>query len=363
MIAARAPNGYNVWVHRSTIAVSAARPAGAGQPLNPPIVLASNFRENGDYVRTHGTETWAALEAVIGELEGGHATSFSSGMAAAAACLFALAPRVLVLPDASYMGVRALVGDLADYTGVAVRYVDITSTRSVAEACDGADVLWVETPTNPNLDVADLPGLVAAARRHDVTVVVDSTFATPMFARPLSDGADIVMHSGTKFIGGHSDLLIGLAVAADEVLHDRLRHARVVNGATPGALEAFLALRGVRTLPLRMERAQANAAQLAQRLAAHPAVSEMRWPGFGAVASFVVHGGQPAADAVCSRVELCVPATSLGGVETTLERRQKYEGDSYVNPGLIRVSVGIEHIDDIWDDLNQALGPISLSRA
>jgi len=184
---------------------------------------------------------------------------------------------------------------------------------------------------------------------------VDSTFATPICARPLDDGADVVMHSGTKFIGGHSDLMIGLTVTADEVVHDRLRHARLVNGATPGALEAFLALRGLRTLPLRMERAQASAAVLVERLRAHPGIEEVRYPGWGAMVSFVVAGGADAADAVCRRVRLLVPATSLGGVESTIERRQKYAGDAHVPPGLLRMSVGIEHIEDVWADLVSAL--------
>jgi cystathionine gamma-synthase len=186
-------------------------------------------------------------------------------------------------------------------------------------------------------------------------VVVDSTFATPVCAQPLRDGATVVMHSGTKFIGGHSDLLIGLAITADRGIYDRLHHARLVNGSTPGALEAFLALRGLRTLPLRMERAQANAAELVDRLRSHPAVAETRYPGFGAMVSFVLRGGAAAADDACRNVRLVVPATSLGGVETSMERRQKYAGDAHVPPGLIRMSAGIEHVDDVWADLAQAL--------
>lgn len=347
-------------LHRETIAVSAGRPTGVGEPLNHPIVLASNIRgEEGVYARTHGVATWEGLEEAIGALEGGRATSFSSGMAAASACLFALAPRVLVLPTFSYLGVRALVNDLVEQARMQVRFVDITDTAAVVEASDGADVVWVETPTNPTLDVADLATIVAGARRTGARVVVDSTFATPVCAQPLQDGADLVMHSGTKFIGGHSDLMIGLVVAADEVLHDRIRHARLVNGATPGALEAFLALRGVRTLPLRMERAEGNARVLVEKLRAHAAVAEVRYPGNGAMVSFVVSDVDgpdgAAADAVCRRVRLLVPATSLGGVETTIERRQKYAGDAHVAPGLLRMSVGIEHVDDIWDDLAEAL--------
>ena len=343
-------------MHRSTIAISSGRPIGVGSPLNHPIVMASNFRgEEGVYARTHGTATTDGLEECIGALEGGQATAFSTGMAAASAALFALAPKVLVLPTDTYLGVRALVTDLVEQARVEVRPVDIADTAAVIEAIDGADVVWIETPTNPTLQVADLVTLCAAAKSAGASVVVDSTFATPICSRPLEHGATIVVHSGTKFIGGHSDLLIGLAITTDVVVHDRLRHARLVNGAMPGALESFLALRGARTLPLRMERASANAVELVERLRAHPAVDDVRYPGFAAMVAFVVNGGAQAADAVCRNVGLIVPATSLGGVETTLERRQKYAGDAHVNPGLIRMSVGIEHVDDIWADLSAAL--------
>lgn len=342
-------------MHPATTAVSAGRPIGAGEPLNQPIVLASNFRDTGNYSRAQGTATWQALEEAVGALEGGMALAYSSGMAAASSTLFALAPRVLVLPDHSYMGVRALVADLVKQTPLEVRFVDISNTAEVVAATAGADVVWVETPTNPTLDVADLDAICAAAAAAGAKVVVDSTFATPMCAQPLRHGATVVMHSGTKFIGGHSDLLMGLTVTNDADVHERLNNARLVNGCTPGALESFLALRGLRTLPLRMERAQANAVDLVARLRAHPQVEEVRYPGTGAMASFVMRSGAAAADAVCAAVQLVVPATSLGGVETTIERRQKYAGDAHVPPGLIRMSVGIEHIDDIWADLQQAI--------
>jgi cystathionine gamma-synthase len=346
---------------RATIAVSSGRPREHGDPLNHPIVLASNFRgEEGVYSRTHGTATWEGLEDAVGALEGGRATSFATGMAAASAALFALAPRVLVLPTYSYLGVRSLVEDLVEQSRLQVRFVDVTDTAAVVEASDGADVVWVESPTNPTLDVADLAQITEAADRFGAAVVVDNTFATPICANPLADGATIVIHSGTKFIGGHSDLVIGLAVTGDDVVHDKLRHARLVNGATPGSLEAFLALRGVRTLPLRMERAQANAAVIVERLRADPRVASVRYPGWGAMVAFEVAAragtAADAADAVCRAVALIVPATSLGGVETTLERRQKYAGDAHVPPGLIRMSVGIEHVDDLWADLDAALG-------
>ena len=265
-----------------TLAVTAGRPAADGAPLNSPIVLASNFRAASDYSRDDGTDTWRAFEAALGALEGGSALAFGSGMGAAHAALHALAPRVLVLPTVCYMGVRGLVAQLAARGGLEVRSVDITDTAAVVAACAGADVCLVETPTNPTLDVADLPRICAAARAAGARTVVDSTFATPLGLRPLDHGADVVLHSATKFIGGHSDLLLGALVTSDAALLHKLHEARTFAGATPGALETFLALRGLRTLPLRFEAAQASARALAPRLQVHKAVERVRYPGRGA---------------------------------------------------------------------------------
>lgn len=339
----------------ATIAVTAGRPSQPGDPLNQPIVLASNFRAGGEYTRTHGTETWAALEIAVGALEGGRAIAYSSGMAAAAAIVYALAPKIIVVPTFSYLGVRSLLTEYQSQGHVVLRPVDVTDTAQVAEAAIGADVVWVETPTNPTLDVADLPAIGDAAQHAGARLVVDSTFATPLLQRPIEHGAAIVLHSGTKFIGGHSDLLIGLCITADDAVFERLVQARTFQGATPGALEAFLAVRGLRTLPLRLAAMQHNAVTLVERLRAHPAVAEVRYPGQGAMVSFIVHGGAPAADALCAEVRIVVPATSLGGVETTIERRQKYAGDAHVPPGLLRMSVGIEDVDDLWADLDAGL--------
>jgi cystathionine gamma-synthase len=338
-----------------TIAVTAGRPSGTGAPLNTPITLASNFREVGDYSRTHGTDTWAAFETAIGALEGGRALSFGSGMAAAAAAIYALAPKVVVAPEYSYLGVRALLAEQVAQGHLELRPVDITDTASVLAAARGADVVWIETPTNPTLDVADLATLCAGAEAAGVATVVDSTFATPLLQRPLEHGASIVLHSATKFIGGHSDLTLGVCVTTSEAVYDRLVQARTFQGGTPGALEAFLALRGLRTLALRLDAAQTTARALVERLRDHPAIDHVRYPGTGAMVSFVMRGGAPAADAVCAAARLVVIATSLGGVETTMERRQKYAGDAHVPPGLIRMSVGIEDVEDLWTDLASAL--------
>lgn len=366
-----------------TLAVIAGRPVDDGDPLNEPLVLASNFRAGPEYNRTHGNRSWEALETAVGAIEGGDCVSFASGMAAASAILFALRPRVVLIPVVSYLGVRSLLQSLVQRGPIEVRYLSSLEINDVRQTLiavgasgqtpvekpgdapgeklgeskrmDNRDViLWLESPANPTLEEADVAGLCALAQEFAVTTVVDATFATPIMMQPLKFGASVVMHSGTKFIGGHSDLLIGLALTRDPQVLDDLRQARTLYGATPGALESFLALRGLRTLPLRYRAATDNARQLANLLGDHGTVSWVRQ--VGPMVSFVVQGGAAKADEVCASVRLIVPATSLGGVETTLERRQKYPGDAGVDPGLIRMSVGIEDVHDLWSDLQQALG-------
>ncbi|MFM8530319.1 MAG: trans-sulfuration enzyme family protein [Ilumatobacteraceae bacterium] len=345
-----------------TRVVSAGRPASAGAPLNVPIVMASNFRDSGDYTRNEGNDLWRALEEVIGGLEGGSCVAYSSGMAAASAILFATHPATVVVPRVSYMGGRKRLERRADHGHVIIESVDFTDTATVAATIesatkrDAADrvLVWIETPANPTLEETDLSAVIAACRRTGAVSVVDATFPTPLGLRPLAEGADLSMHSGTKFIGGHSDLLIGLVSTGKPALLDALVEARSLQGATPGGLESFLALRGVRTLAVRMEASIRNTRVLHERLAAHPAVEWVR--SSGAMLSFVVKGGAAAADLVCESVRLVTPATSLGGVESLIERRQKYAGESHVPPGLLRLSVGIENVDDLWTDLHAALG-------
>ena len=344
-----------------TIAVSVGRPSGDGAPINQPIVLASNFRNAPDYARTDGTESWQALEQAVGALEGGRCVSFASGQGAVSAIIFALRPRVVVIPTVSYLGVRKLFELMGARDQLDTVQVEITDTANVLAELErqttlhGADkvLLWIETPTNPTLDEGDVTALCAGAARIGVRTAVDSTFATPMGQRALADGATVVMHSGTKFIGGHSDLMIGLASTTDDAVHDALIEARTFVGATPGALEAFLALRGLRTLPIRYEASSRNATELASRLRAHPAVAWAK--NVGPMLSFILKDGASAADRACASVRIIVQATSLGGVESTMERRQKYAGDAHVNPGLIRMSVGIEDVEDLWSDLSTAL--------
>jgi cystathionine gamma-synthase len=370
-------------LHPETALICAGRPGhAAGGPLNTPVVLASNFHagamaapgiaaDSRAYSRTDATPTWEALETAVGQVEGGHAVAFSSGMAAIAAVLDLVpASGRIVAPADCYFGVGELLADGQQHGRWAIDRVDLTDTAAVQAAAAGAGLLWLETPSNPLLDIADLPALCAAGRHAGAIVGVDSTFATPLLQQPLAFGADVVVHSATKFIGGHSDLLSGITIARDQALAGRLRHRRGLSGATPGALEAFLALRGLRTLALRLDRGQVNAAELARRLDEHPAVSRVRYPGlpghpghrtaaaqmtgFGAVLAFEV-ADAPTADRLCDAVRVIVHTTSLGGVETTIERRSKLRGQEHVPPGLLRLSVGCEHIDDLWNDLNAAL--------
>jgi cystathionine gamma-synthase len=209
--------------------------------------------------------------------------------------------------------------------------------------------------------VAEIAPIVAAAHEAGAYVVVDNTFATPLLQQPLSLDADLVVHSATKFIAGHSDVLLGAVVTRDDQLHDVLKKRRDMIGATPGTFETWLALRGLRTLHVRLERAQANAAELVRRLQDHPAVGEVRYPGFGAIISIVLAEGAMAADLLTRKTTLWVHATSLGGVESTFERRRRWKTEPATIPdGLVRMSVGIEDVDDLWDDLASALDDLVL---
>src|SRR5215211_17107 len=358
-----------------TVAVKAGRGAGEpGDPLGPPLVMASNFHAGAEreYARTDGTPTWRALEEAIGRLEGGDAIAFSTGMATAAAVLETLPVGArVVYPAVSYLGVRRLLDTHADSGRLEISGVDITDTDATVAALEGADLLWIETPTNPLVGIADLERLAAEASDRGITTVVDNTFATPLLQRPLELGCDVVVHSATKLIGGHSDLLLGVAVARDEEWAQRLRGVRHDTGATPGGLEAWLALRGLRTLPVRIERMQATAHELARRLSEHAAVERVFYPGlpgqpghelaqrqmdgFGTMLAFQVTGGAARADAVCGSVGLITNATSLGGVETLIENRAAAPGEEHLPEGVIRMSIGCEHPEDLWEDLEAAL--------
>lgn len=339
------------------------RPAAAPDaPLNAPVTFASTYHAGGGrgYGR-YGNPGWEAFEEVLGGLEGGQALAFASGLAASSAIL-SLLPEgaVVVAPETAYLGVLDQLRELRDAGRIELRQVDITNATAIKDATDGAAMVWLETPTNPKLEVADIAAAGSAARAVGALTVVDNTFATPLLQRPLEHGADVVLHSATKLIAGHSDVLLGATVTSDAALFGRLDRHRRLHGAVPSPMDAFLALRGLRTLGVRLDRAQANATELVRRLHEHPAVDVVRYPGFGTVCSIEVTGGAAGADTVVNTVRLWVNTTSLGGVESTLERRRRWPAESEtVDESLIRMSIGIEDVDDLWADLSLALDAIS----
>ena len=348
----------------ATLAVTSGRPPHvADNPLNEPLTMASTYVAGGDveYGR-YGNPTWSAFEQALGDLEGGRCLAFSSGLAAVATILDLVGQGAkVVAPRHAYIGSIMQIADLEARGRITAQLVDITDTEAVVKACDDAALVWLESPTNPALEVADIPPIVAAAHEAGAYVVVDNTFATPLLQQPLSLDADLVVHSATKFIAGHSDVLLGAVVTSDDQLFDVLKKRRDMIGATPGTFETWLALRGLRTLHVRLERAQANAQELVRRLGEHPAVGEVRYPGFGAIVSVVLAEGALAADLLTRKTTLWVHATSLGGVESTFERRRRWKTEPATIPdGLVRMSVGIEDVDDLWDDLAGALDDLTL---
>ena len=349
-------------LHPETYAITSGRPKSeAGATLNVGISLNSTFQAGSDlgYGR-YGNEIWKALEVAISKFEGGETLAFSSGMAAISA-VFAILPvgAPLVASDQGYSGVMTLLKNFHESGRLEVRFVDVTDTQGVIAALKGAAMLWLESPTNPCLDVADLPTLISAAKKMNVGVGVDNTFATPLVQKPLDMGADIVMHSVTKFLAGHSDVLMGSLSTKDPALYKRLEDARKFNGAIPGPFEAWLALRGIRTFVLRFEKGQSNAKYLVEQMKNDKRISRVRYPGFGAMISFEIVGDGQAADRVCEASGIITNATSLGGVESLWERRRRWEIESHVVPeNLIRLSVGCENSGDLWGDIAKALDAI-----
>ncbi len=345
-----------------------------GAPLNVPLVPASNFRIGGgrEYSRDDGTPTWEALETLIGGLESGKAIAFASGMAAIAAVFDQLkSGSIISIPDDCYQGVAGLATDGAKKGRWTVQRVPAADTAGWIHACSASDLVWLESPSNPLLEVADLEIICAAQRKPGSILAVDNTFATPLNQQPLQFGATVSLQSATKFIGGHSDLLAGIATTRDEALWHALKKSRELTGATPGTLEAYLAVRGARTLAIRVERSQRSAMALAKQLEKHHLVTRVRYPGlmshpthetakrvlkgFGTLISFDLDGDATFADNVCKNVDLIVHATSLGAVESTMERRAAIPGQEHLPQSLLRLSVGIEDVDDLWCDLERAI--------
>jgi cystathionine gamma-lyase len=340
-----------------------------GSPLAPPLVPASTYFVAGDpgavpfaYGR-NGNPTWAALEAEIGALAGASCVAFASGMAACAAIVDGVLPHgaAMLAPGDAYYTLRTLLAA----RGVNATLSPSTDPLAFARAAPGHALVWIETPTNPGLDVVDIRATADACKAAGALLVVDNTLATTAGQDPFALGADLVVLSATKATSGHSDAVIGLALARDEGLAGKLRTARTIGGAIPGVLEAWLCLRGVKTLDLRLARASATARVLSERLrdhggrypglATHPqhALAARQMKHFGPVLTFDLETRERA-ERFCSRLEHIAEATSFGGVETTLERRARWGGDA-VSPGLIRMSVGLEDPALLLADLERAL--------
>jgi cystathionine gamma-synthase len=350
----------------------------------PPIYLSTTFARDPESVpiggHTYIRESNPAqeqLEEALFPLEGGEAALvFASGMAAGIALLQALPPGSHVLfPDDVYYGFRVAAGEVLPNWGIRSDFVGMGDLAALAAAIrPETRLVWLETPSNPLLNVVDLAGAAALARQAGALVAVDNTFATPVLQRPIEHGADVVLHSTTKYLGGHSDVQGGaLVFARRDPFWERVVHMRHLLGAVASPFNDWLVLRGVRTLACRMAAQSAGALAVARALEALPAVSAVHYPGlpshpgheiarrqmsgFGAMLSFRVAGGREAALAAVGRARLFTRATSLGGVESLIEHRASSEGPgSLTPPELVRVSVGLEHPDDLIEDLAQALG-------
>jgi cystathionine gamma-synthase len=298
------------------------------------------------YYQRYGHPAGVEAERALGDLEGGHALLFPSGSGATTALLLTLLEpgKTVALADDAYYGTGTLIRMLGRW---GIELVEFDQTAGPPE---GADLVWIEAPSNPLLTMPDFE----AAAAHPSPVVCDATAATPVYLRALERGADFVLHSATKFLGGHHDVLLGAVVAKERSEFERLLELRGRSGIVAAPDPAWLLRRSLKTLQVRMERHTANALELARRLEAHPSVERVRYPGFGGLMSFDVAGGAEAARRVETSVRLVTNATSLGGVDSVLETRARWESGR-VPDNLVRLSVGLEDVEAVWADLEQAL--------
>jgi cystathionine gamma-lyase len=345
----------------STRAAHAGLPTAAdGEPFLPGPTFAAPYHLAGpsdasrfNYGR-YDNPTWARLEDALGELEGAHSVVFASGMAAVTAVVVPALRTgdVLVAPSDAYPGIRTIARDVLEPNGVEVRLV-LTSDAAVRAALPGATMVWLESPSNPGLDVLDLRALVDEAHAQGATVAVDNTLAGPLRQRPLELGADVSVTSASKHLTGHSDLVLGVVAVADAQRAAALRSWRTATGSIPGPFEAWLAHRSLATLALRLERQEANARAVAALLEDRDDVTGVRWPGLGSVVSLDV-GSEARAQAFLAASELVAEATSFGGLHSNAERRARWGTDA-VGEGFIRLSLGIEDAPDLLADLARAL--------
>jgi cystathionine gamma-lyase len=346
----------------STRATHAGLPAGAqGEPFLPGPTFQAGNHWSGDadpdgYGRT-GNPTWTRYEAALAELEGGDVVVLSSGMAAVAAVLLpVLSPGdVLVAPSDAYPGVRVIATDHLAKRGVEVRLVPSDET-AIREALPGATLAWIETPSNPGMERLDVAALASAAHDAGALLAVDGTVATPLRQRVLELGADFAMASASKYLTGHSDLVLGYVATRDPERGRAIRAWRGLTGAIPGPFEVWLAHRSLPTLAVRLERQEASARALVELLREHPGAGDVRWPGFGAVLVFTLASEQVAQQFLGS-LKLVAEATSFGGVHSSAERRGRWGTDD-VPAGFIRFSAGIEDTADLVADVRAALDAI-----
>jgi cystathionine gamma-synthase len=313
-------------------------------PLDRSTLWPYEHGEPGEfYYQRYAHPTGVAAERALGELEGGEALLFSSGSGATTSLVLALLKPgdTIAVAEGCYYGTPTLFGELERW---GLRHVEFDQTGAPPE---NVDLVWLEAPSNPFLTMPDFD----AAAAHPAPVVVDATAATPVHLRALDRGADLVLHSATKYLSGHSDVLLGAVLTRDQEKAQRLREFRTRSGIVAAPDAAWLLLRGLKTLEIRVRRQTETTAELARRLEAHPKVETVRYPGFGGMLSFDVVGD---AVAVESSTKLITNATSLGGVESTMESRRRWEGDR-VPESLLRLSVGLEDVEDLWADLEQAL--------
>jgi cystathionine beta-lyase/cystathionine gamma-synthase len=362
--------------HRETRLLRASRASGAG--LAPSLERAVTFHnmppaeEGSPYGRSE-VPVAAETESLLGELEEATALVFASGMSAwTALCLTAARPASHVaIPTVGYYGYETHAQTVLEPFGVEVRRYAATDMDALREAAEGAALTLTESPLNPTLDVIDIAEAAAAAHAGGGLLVCDNTAASPMLQLPLDLGADITLQSGTKYLAGHSDALAGVLAMRDEALAGRIRHVRSETGMVLGPDPAWLVLRGLRTLAVRVQRQSETALALAGRLASHPAVTAVSYPGlpghpghelaarqmrggFGCLIAFELPTAEQA-ERVERELEVIHPATSLGSVESLIERRDRIEPAGRIAPGLLRLSVGLEHPDDLWADLDRAL--------
>ncbi|SHN03230.1 cystathionine gamma-synthase [Cyclobacterium lianum] len=347
------------------------------KPVIQPITLSSTFGHQEDsmvYSRLDNPNR-KSLENVMSALENGaDAAAFSSGNAAANAVFQALpADAHIIAPDDMYHGLKTLLLNVFKHK-IAVDFVDLTKPESVAAAIrTNTRLLWIETPSNPLLKISDIQTLSGLAKENGIMVACDSTFASPVFQQPISLGADLVMHSNTKYIGGHSDIIGGILITKEQnSFWQQIRDVQALGGAVPSPFDTYFLCRSIKTLPYRMQAHAANAAKIAEYLNGHQSVEKVYYPGlteheghriassqmqgFGGMLSFVIKGTADDADKFIDKLRYFTNATSLGGVESLIERRSRVQG---VTPGipeqLIRMSVGIENIGDLLEDLEQGL--------